>query len=73
MLDVRFHPECDRPELVTAAADYQRLWDENRERIVIQFRVVTGLEHAEGLINAIVWDQGSETHPLRFRSGTHEV
>jgi hypothetical protein len=68
VLDIRFHPECDLAELVEAAAEYQRLWNHYRERILEGFRVVTGLEHAEGLINAIVWHGGSETCPLRFRA-----
>lgn len=68
MLDIHFHPECDLPELIKAAADYQRLWDAHRERILERFRAATGLTHAEGLINAVVWHGGSETCPLRFRA-----
>ncbi len=72
MLDLRVHPECDQPELVQAAAEYQRLWDTNRDRIVTQFRIITGLDFAEGLINAIVWDGGGFATPLRFRNHPDE-
>jgi hypothetical protein len=72
MLDLRIYPECDQPQLVKAAADYQRLWDAHRKRIVTRFRVTTGLDFAEGLINAIVWDGGGFATPLRFRNHPDE-
>jgi hypothetical protein len=72
MLDLRIHPECDLPELMAAAAGYQRLWDAHRERIVTQFKMVAGLDFAEGLINAIVWDGGGFATPLRFRNHPDE-
>ena len=72
MLDIRFHPECDLPELVTAAAEYQRLWDAHRQRIVAAFSALTGLQHAEGLINAIVFEGASGSHPLCLRASYDE-
>lgn len=67
-LQIRFHPESDEPALVTAAAEYQRLWDSQGARIVEQLAAVTGLRFAEGPIDALVVEGVSQSHPLRLRA-----
>jgi len=68
VLTVRFHPESDEPELVLAATEYQRLWDAEGDHIVEQFEAVTSLSFAEHLINAIVFEGVSRSHPLCVRA-----
>ena len=68
MLTVRFHPESDLPALVVAANEYQRLWDAEGDRIVEQLEAVTNLPFAERLINAIVFEGVSQSHPLCMRA-----
>jgi hypothetical protein len=68
VLTVRFHPESDQPELMVAATEYQRLWDAEGGRIVEHFEIVTSLSFAERLINAIVFEGVSQSHPLCVRA-----
>jgi hypothetical protein len=65
---MRFHPESDREAFVAAAAKYQRLWDEHGEWIVGQLVSVTGLRFAERLLNALVFEGISRSHPLCLRA-----
>jgi hypothetical protein len=68
VLEIRFHPESGRDAFVAAAAEYQRLWDEHGERIVAQLVSLTGLRFVEDVLNALVFEGISHSHPLCLRA-----
>ena len=67
-LQIRFCPESDQPALVSAAAEYQRLWEAEGERIVEQLAAATGLRFTERAIDARVFEGVSRSDPLRLRA-----
>lgn len=67
-MEIQFHPESDRPALVSATTDYQRLWEAEGEKIAEQFAAATGLRFAEARIDALVYEGTSQSHPLRLRA-----
>lgn len=54
--------------LLSAAAEYQRLWEAEGERIVEEFAAATGLRFAEDAIDARVFEGVSQSNPLRLRA-----
>jgi len=71
-LQIRFHPESDQPALVWAAAEYQRLWEAEGERIVSQLAAATGLRFVERAMDARVFEGVSQSDPLRLRASYDE-
>lgn len=67
-MQIRFCPESDQPALVSAAAEYQRLWEAEGERIVEQLAAATGLRFTERAIDARVFEGVSRSDPLRLRA-----
>ncbi len=68
MLTINFHPDSDRPDFVTAAEEYQQLWEAEGKRIVGRIEETTGLRFAERVINAIAFEGISHSQPLSLRA-----
>jgi hypothetical protein len=68
IVEVRFRPESEQPALTLAAAEYQRLWEAQGDRVVEQLAAATGLRFAETVIDAIVFEGMSQSSPLRLRA-----
>jgi len=62
MLEIRFRPDSDEPPIVSAAAEYKRLWEAESEKIVRQFATTTGLTFAVHAMDARVFEG---TQPVR--------
>jgi hypothetical protein len=68
VLTIRFRPESDRPELIAAAEEYRRLWEEHGSKIVACLERLSELTFAESEIDAIVFDGVSRSQPLKLRA-----
>ena len=68
MVEVRFRPESDQPALTLATGEYRDLWEAEGDRIIEQLAAATGLRFAETVIDAIVFEGMSRSHPLRLRA-----
>lgn len=66
MLDVRFHPESDRPGLIEAANEYEAIWAADGERIVEALTDTLKMSYDGRFFNALVHDAPTEAFPLRF-------
>lgn len=67
-MDISFRPAANDPGLVAAAAEYERLWRSDGERIVETLGRLTGLRFPEQQLEAIVLEGVSRSHPLRLRA-----
>lgn len=67
MLNIAFHPDSDLQEFDNAIKEYERIWEEEGERIVRVWQEKTGLRFQETVINATVFDGKSHSHPLSLR------
>jgi len=68
MLEIRFRPDSDEPPIVSAAAEYRRLWEAEGEEIVRQFATTTGLTFAVHAMDARVFEGTSQSDPLSLRA-----
>jgi hypothetical protein len=66
---INFYPEYDNPKFEKAAKEYAKLWKEEGERITKTIEEVSGLKFKERIINAIVYDRISMSHPLQLQTG----
>lgn len=68
MLKIDFYPDCDIPRFIEAAGEYQKIWQEDGNKICNAIEKITGLSFQVDLINAIVLEKKSESHPLTLRA-----
>ena len=69
MVTIHFHPESDLTlDLAVAAAEYQRIWGREGPRVVERLETLSGLQFAESIIHAVVFERPSNSHPLCLRA-----
>lgn len=68
MIEIKFYPDSDKPEFIEAAETYQQIWDSDSKRIIDTIEKVSGLRFQETLINAVVFEGTSHSHPLCLRA-----
>jgi len=68
MLEIRFRPDSDEPPIVSAAAEYKRLWEAEGEKIVRQFATTTGLTFAVHAMDARMFEGTSQSDPNSLRA-----
>jgi hypothetical protein len=68
MLQILFHPDCDRPEFIEATTAYECIWADDGERMVETIERISGLKFIERSIHAIVFEGVSHSHPLSLRA-----
>lgn len=56
MLNIKFYPDSDRPELEKATREYQKIWEKEGKRIVEVMERISGLKFKERLINVLVYE-----------------
>ncbi|MEK7646501.1 MAG: hypothetical protein AAB381_02300 [Patescibacteria group bacterium] len=67
MLKINFYPESDLKDFAEAVTIFEKMWQEEGERITDTWERVTGLKFIETEINAVVADLKSCSHPLTLR------
>lgn len=67
-MKISFYPSTDAIELVEAALEYQKIWDETREEIIKAYQKVSGMSFKTSNFNALVYKGRSFSHPLTLRS-----
>jgi hypothetical protein len=68
-MQINFYPEYDNPTFEKAAKEYTKIWSEEGERITAVIKKVSGLKFKEKVVNAIVHDRISYSHPLQLQTG----
>jgi hypothetical protein len=64
---INFYPEQDDPKFEKATEEYQKIWNEERERITKVIEKTSGLQFKEKVINAIIYDEISYSIPLKLQ------
>jgi len=67
-LRISFRPAAPEPDIVSATAAYQELWDAHGDEIVRQLEARAGLQFAERDLDAQVHEGPSRSHPLTLRA-----
>lgn len=67
-MEITFRPASDDAALVAAAAEYERLWRSDGERIVEALCRLAGLHFAAQRLEGVVHEGVSRSHPLRLRA-----
>jgi hypothetical protein len=67
-VNITFYPESDNPDFIEAARQYQAIWDEEGTRMVDTIETVSRLRFTETLVNAVVFEGVSHSHPLSLRA-----
>jgi len=67
-LQIWFRPAATEPDILSATAEYERLWAAHGDEIVARLEVNTGLRFAEGELQAEVVEGPSRSHPLQLRA-----
>jgi len=65
---INFYPEQDNLKFEKAAKEYQKIWEEEGERITKVIEKVSGLRFKEKVINAIIYDEISYSVPLKLQA-----
>lgn len=73
MLTINFYADSDLKDYSQPVADYQRIWQEDGQRIVDVWEQITGLKFQESYINAVIFDHISHSHPLSLRNHEEEI
>lgn len=68
MLKITFYPDYEVEQLLTAAHEYQAIWDREGNSITEKLRQHTTLDFVETHINAVVFEGISHSYPLCFRA-----
>ncbi len=66
-LAINFYPESDLEDFAPSVSEYERIWNEDGERIIRALESHAGLQFRETVINAVVGDGISHSHPLFLR------
>lgn len=66
-MHITFHPESDYLDLSSSIKEFEEIWKAEGEKIVKVWEQNTGLKFKETVINAIVFDGISHSHPLSLR------
>lgn len=65
---INFHPDSDKPELISATFIYRKIWQEEGDKIVDSYLKIAGLNFTEKEFNAIIYEGVSRSVPLCFRA-----
>jgi hypothetical protein len=65
-MQINFYPEHDNPEFEKDAKEYAKIWEKEGNKITETIEKISGLKFKEKIINAIIYDRGSESSPLSF-------
>lgn len=68
-MQINFYPEYDNPKFEKAAKEYARLWRKEGQKIIAVIEKISGLKFEEQIINAIIYDRISMSHPLQLQAG----
>ena len=68
MIKITFREDSDLVDVVLATQEYQKIWDEEGEKIVSVWEQKTGLQFRETFINAIIFEGVSHSVPLSLRA-----
>ncbi len=68
MLQINFYPESDKKEFVKAAAEYQKIWEKEGQKIVKAIEKYSGLTFKTKVINALTFEGISYSSPLQLNS-----
>jgi len=68
MLQINFYPESDKKEFIKAAEEYQKIWQEEGQKIVKAIEKYSGLTFKTKVINALTFEGISSSIPMRLRS-----
>jgi len=66
-LTIVFRPDSDNNKIILSTKAYQDIWDKEGEKIIEAMERQSGLKFKKRLINAIVFDGMSCSHPLSLR------
>jgi hypothetical protein len=67
-LQLSFRPAAPEPDIVSATAEYERLWATHGDSIVARLEAHTGLRFAERELHAQIVEGSSRSHPLQLRA-----
>ena len=65
---INFYPDSDNPGFDKAAKEYEKIWQEERDKIVAAIEKVSGLRFKEKVINAVTYGEISYSIPLMLQS-----
>lgn len=68
MLSINFYAESDDINLVEAAKEYSEIWEQDGRRITSTIEAISGFPFHENVINALVFEGRSYSHPLQLRA-----
>lgn len=63
MLKINFYPEHDDRALEDAASEYAEIWKQEGAKITATIESASGFKFDENIINAIVFEGKSFSHP----------
>lgn len=67
-MKINFYPDHDNTELEEAAKEYGKIWEKEGDKIVHTIERVTGLKFKEKIINAVIYQYVSYSHPLSLQA-----
>mgnify|MGYP001799005361 CR=1 FL=1 len=67
-MNITFCPESDTAAFVSAAREYQDIWDTNGRAYINALEAKTGLEMPDKPIEATIFEGVSRSHPLKLRA-----
>ncbi len=67
-MKINFYPEYDNPEFEKAAKEYEKIWNEEGKRITSVIEIISNLKFKEKIINAVVYEYVSYSHPLSLQA-----
>lgn len=67
-MNITFYPESDTPAFISAAREYQDIWEANRQAYVDALESQTDLKFSYKSLNALVFEGPSRSHPLILRA-----
>jgi len=68
MIRITFFPDSDIKNYLQATAEYQKIWNEEGERIVNAIESISSLKFKEKFINAMILERPSQSHPMTLRA-----